>query len=357
MYVLGVETSCDETACAVVQNGKKILSNIVASSLEDHKPYGGIIPEIACRSHVEFMVAVLERALKKARLCYEDIGLISVTNGPGLPGSLLVGLATAKALSFAKKIPLLGVDHLQAHLYACLMRPRPPRFPLVGMVVSGGHTSIFNIEAVDRFKKIAETQDDACGEAFDKVAKMLGLGYPGGPLIERRARAGNPKAFSFPPPIAHPHSLNFSFSGIKTAVLYKIKELQGMQIQPKGKRRPKDAIPPKPLRPSVIDDLCASFQKVVIETLMQRAQLACERFCANTLLLGGGVVSNQALREEFQKRFQRAGLGVLFPPKGLSLDNAAMVAGLGYQLFRKGSRSSLDLACEPLGANYSAAQN
>jgi len=356
MLVLGIETSCDETAASVVKDGQKILSNVVATSLEDHKRYGGVVPEIACRSHVESIAPVLEEALKTAGISYEAIQLISATNGPGLPGSLLVGVSTAKALSFAKGIPFIGVDHLQAHLYACLMRPDPPSFPLVGMVVSGGHTGLYWMKDVHRFKRIAETQDDACGEAFDKVAKVLGLGYPGGPLVEKRAKEGNPKAFSFPPPRLNEKSLDFSFSGIKTAVLYKVKELQRVQgtgCRVQGGEFRKAFLNPKPstLNPRLINDICASFQQVVIETLIRHALLACRRFHTRHLLVGGGVIANQKLRREFKKQFQREGLQVFFPPKGLSLDNAAMVAGLGYHLYRRGIRSSLDLPCNPLGAN------
>lgn len=334
MLVLGIETSCDETACSVVRDGRRILSNVVATSLEEHKRYGGVVPEIACRSHVEFMAPVLSEALKRAGISYEAIELISATQGPGLPGSLLVGFSTAKALSFARGIPFVGVDHLQAHLYACLMGPDPPSFPLVGMVISGGHTGLYWMEDVHRFRRIAETQDDACGEAFDKVAKILGLGYPGGPLIERYAALGDPKRFSFPPPRLNEKSLDFSFSGIKTAVLYKVRDL--------GKGS---------LSPSMIHDLCAGFQKVVVETLVRHALLAVQRHEARSLLVGGGVTANQALRREFRRRFRENRLRVVFPPKGLSLDNAAMVAGLGYELYQRGMRSPLHLTCEPLGVN------
>ncbi len=338
MLALGVESSCDETACAVVENGKKILSNVIASSLEEHRPYGGVIPEIACRSHVESMMPVLEKSLHEAGVSFGDMDLIAATCGPGLPGSLLVGLSTAKAISFARGIPLIGVDHIQAHLYACLMRPRAPSLPVLGLVVSGGHTSLFHIQKVDRFKRIAETQDDACGEAFDKVAKILGLGYPGGPEIEKRAALGDPKAFSFPPPRLNATSLDFSFSGIKTAVLYQVKEL----VQSKKYNV---------LPPSMVNDICASFQRVVIETLMRHALSACRQYQCRTLVVGGGVTANQALRRSFEKRFREEGLRVFFPPKGLSLDNAAMVAGLGTRLYQKGFRSSLDLGCYPLGVN------
>lgn len=274
----------------------------------------------------------------------DEIQLIASTYGPGLPGSLLVGLSTAKAISFAKDIPLIGVDHIQAHLYASLMTDRPPSFPLVGLVISGGHTSLLWMRDVHRFKRIAETQDDACGEAFDKVAKMLKLGYPGGPLIEKRSREGNPKTIPLPLPKLNETSLDFSFSGIKTAVLYKVRELekvQGTRYKVQGGNHS--------LPPSIVNDICASFQHVVIETLLRNALLACRRYHAKTLLVGGGVSANQKLRSAFQTRFRNEGLRVLFPPKGLSLDNAAMVAGLGYRLYQKGIRSSLELSCEPLG--------
>ncbi len=333
MHVLGIESSCDETACSVVRDGMEILSNVVATSLEEHRRYGGVIPEIASRSHVEWLIPVLEEALSKAELSYREIDLIAATQGPGLPGSLLVGLSAAKALSFAREIPFIGVDHLHAHLYACLMQPGPPSFPFVGMVVSGGHTALFWMEDVHRIRRIAETQDDACGEAFDKVAKILGLGYPGGPEVEKRARAGNPSRFRFPPPRVQEGSLDFSFSGIKTAVLYQVKDL------------------PKPLTEKVVQDLCAGFQETVIQTLSNHALEACRRFKAEALLVGGGVIANQALREALEKRFVKENRQVLFPPKGLSLDNAAMVAGLGYHLYRKGLHSQLDLGVEPLGVN------
>jgi len=348
MLVLGIETSCDETSCAVVKDGWEILSNVVTSSLEEHKPYGGVIPEIACRSHVESITPVLEASLKKAHATYQDIDLIAATSGPGLPGSLLVGVSTAKALSFARRIPWVGVDHLQAHLYACLMKPERPVFPLVGMVVSGGHTTLFEIKEFHEFRRIADTEDDACGEAFDKVAKILGLGYPGGPLIEQRAKKGNPKAFQFPPPRLDETSLHFSFSGIKTAVLYQVKRLQGEDVRG---ARAYQASRQKPLAPSLVNDIAASFQEVVIATLVEQALRACRVLRAETLVVGGGVIANQKLREAFLKRFREEQLTVLFPPKGLSLDNAAMVAGLGYQLYQRGFRSSLDLACSPLGMN------
>ena len=331
MLILGIETSCDETACAVVEDGVRIRVNVVASSLKEHRPYGGVIPEIACRSHVESILPVVDQALREAGIGFSDLGLLAATEGPGLVGALLVGLTVAKTLSFSHQIPFVGVDHIEAHLYACLMREPAPHFPFLGLVVSGGHTSLYEVSDFDRFRLIGQTRDDACGEAFDKVAKILGLGYPGGPVIEQRSREGNPRVFSFPTPLLKDHPFDFSFSGIKTAVLYKVRELE------------------KPLSSPVIDDLCASFQRVVIEGLVERSLQGCRRLGLKVLVVGGGVTANQALRTAFENRFRQEALEVYFPPRGLSLDNAAMVAGLGYQLYRKGIHSSLNLACSPLG--------
>ena len=329
MLVLGIETSCDETACAVVEDGLKIHANVVASSLKEHRPYGGVIPEIACRSHVESILPVVDQTLREAGVGFRDLGLLAATEGPGLVGALLVGMTVAKTLSFSQQIPFVGVDHIQAHLYACLMQEPAPDFPFLGLVVSGGHTNLYEVSDYDQFHLIGQTRDDACGEAFDKVAKILGLGYPGGPVIEQRSRGGNPHAFSFPTPQLKDHPFDFSFSGLKTAVLYKVRELT--------------------LSSSVIDDLCASFQRVVIEGLVERSLQTCRRLGLRALVVGGGVTANQALRAAFEGRFRQEALEVYFPPRGLSLDNAAMVAGLGYQLYRKGIHSSLDLACSPLG--------
>ena len=334
MLVLGIETSCDETACAVVENGTAILSSVVASSLEEHRPYGGVIPEIACRSHVEWILPVVDEALQKALVRLNRIDLVAATHGPGLVGALMVGVAVAKTLSLSQGIPFVGVDHVRAHLYACLMQRHAPNFPFIGLVVSGGHTSLYEVADTDRFRLIGRTLDDACGEAFDKVAKILGLGYPGGPAIERRARRGDPRAFSFPAPLLKNHPFDFSFSGLKTAVLYKVRELEKRQATSDKQQ---------------VNDICASFQRGVIEGLLERALDACRHSGLKELVVGGGVTANRALRTAFETRFRGEGLSVHFPPKGLSLDNAAMVAGLGYRLYRKGIRCGLELECLPLG--------
>lgn len=336
MLVLGIETSCDETACAVVEGGVGIRANVVASSLKEHRPYGGVIPEIACRSHVESVLPVVDQALSEAGVGLRDIGLLAATNGPGLAGALMVGVTVAKTLSFSQRIPFVGINHIQAHLYACLMRDPAPAFPFLGLVVSGGHTSFYEVLDYHRFRLMGQTRDDACGEAFDKAAKILGLGYPGGPAVEQRAREGNPRAFSFPTPQLKDHPFDFSFSGLKTAVLYKVRDLRRGEGE-------------TPLPPSVINDLCASFQQVVIEGLLERSLQGCRRLGVKVLVVGGGVTANRALRAAFESRFKGETLEVYFPPAGLSLDNAAMVAGLGYRLYRKGIHSPLDLACFPIG--------
>ena len=322
MNVLGIETSCDETSVAVVRDGKKILSCETISSLKFHKKYGGIIPEIASRMQLETITQISSVALKEAHIKLKDIDLVSVTSGPGLLGSLLIGISFAKALSFTLNIPLLGVDHVHSHVYANFLNSGKVQLPFVALVVSGGHTSLFFIEDFDKIKILGETQDDACGEAFDKVAKILQLGYPGGPHVEKLAKEGNPKQLKF-----HcsgtKNPLEFSFSGIKTAVLYISRD--------------------KNLKPSEKRDIAASFQEAVIDTLIQKSFLACKLKKVNRLVVGGGVVANSRLREKFFEAAKKENLNCYFPPKELCMDNAAMVAGFGYRLFKKGFVSGLDL--------------
>jgi N6-L-threonylcarbamoyladenine synthase len=334
MYVLGIETSCDETAAAVVKDGRRILSNVVASSLKFHKKYGGIVPEIAFRMQLETITQVVESAIKEARLKLKDIDLISVTHGPGLLGSLLIGISFAKAVSLTAGIPLLGVDHLLSHIYANFLENKSNiPSPCVALVISGGHTSLFYIADFTRIKLLGSTLDDACGEGFDKVAKILRLGYPGGPLIERLSKKGNPRKIRFQ--CSNTDSpLNFSFSGIKTAVLYQTKP-----CLPAGRDH-------RPHRPKAKDwkaDLAASFQEAVIDTLIKKSFLACRMKKIKTLVIGGGVAANNRLRERFFQAAKENQIKCFFPPGELCLDNAAMVAGLGYQLFKKGRVSDLSL--------------
>jgi N6-L-threonylcarbamoyladenine synthase len=336
--VLGIETSCDETAAAVVRAPGEILSNEISSSLKLHKKYGGVIPEIASRMQLELICGVVDYALKKAKVRNKDIGLISVTSGPGLMGSLVVGISFAKALSLALGVPLLGINHLNSHIFANFLISRTNQakgkkltrvpdlvksLPFVALVASGGHTSLMYLRDVEKIEIIGSTQDDACGEAFDKVAKILGLGYPGGPIIERLARNGNPNRIKFNCSNTD-RPLDFSFSGIKTAVLYAVK----------GRRLAQDET----------KDIAASFQEAVCDTLVRKSLLACRLKKTNRLFIGGGVVANNRLREKFCAQMQKEKIEIHFPAPRLCTDNAGMVAGLGYLLFKKGYRDNLDLS-------------
>lgn len=322
MITLGIETSCDETSAAVVKDGCKVLANEVVSSLKFHKKYGGVIPEIASRLQLETISEVTQSAIEEARVKLKDIDLISVTSGPGLLGSLLVGISFAKVLSFSLNIPLLGVNHVHSHFYANFLNRENIKLPFVALVVSGGHTSLFYLSDFDKIELLGLTSDDACGEAFDKVAKILNLGYPGGPLIEKLALKGDPKSIKFNC-YGSKNGLDFSFSGIKTAVLYCVNN--------------------KKISISKKQDICASFQDAVVDTLVKKAVLACKSKKANRLLLGGGVVANNYLREKFTQAAVDYNLNCYFPVKEFCMDNAAMVAGLGSQLFRKGHKSDLYL--------------
>jgi len=339
MYVLGIETSCDETSAAIVKDGREILSNEVSSSLKFHQRYGGIVPEIASRMQLETITAVTDSAIKEAWVKLKDIGLISVTSGPGLLGSLLVGISFAKSISLSLGIPLLGLNHLYSHIYAGFLNGIDIQLPFVALVVSGGHTSLFYVEDFDQIKLLGSTQDDACGEAFDKVAKILGLGYPGGPIIEQLARKGNPRKIKFSCSNTK-NPLDFSFSGIKTAVLYYVRRFTSSPVrQLKNRQTGKQAN-------RQTKDIAASFQETVIEALIKKSLLACKIKKTNRLVIGGGVSANSKLRENFYASAKKIKVKVYFPPKELCLDNAAMVAGLGHRLFKKGYRSNLDLSAD-----------
>lgn len=324
MDILGIETSCDETAAAVVRDGKRVLSNVVVSSLKEHARYGGIIPEIASRRQLEFINAVTEQSLSKAGVRLRDIDAFAVTVRPGLIGSLLVGVSFARAVSFATGKPLIDVDHIRAHAYANFLEfpgagegggeaQTKPRLPAAALVVSGGHTNLYCIKAFNRFRLLGQTLDDAAGEAFDKVAKILGLGYPGGPWIDRLAQKGRNTAVRFRC-AALPNTYNFSFSGIKTAVLYYCRERK------KGRRVP-------------INEVAYAFQDSIVDILTKKCLMACQRLKTKTLLVGGGVAVNSALRRRLNTEAHRHGINVWFPPLSLCTDNAAMIAGLGYHLF------------------------
>lgn len=325
MIVLGIESTCDETACAIVRGGREILSNVIASQIDLHKEYGGVVPELACRRHIDLMMPVIDQALTQAQMKLSNIDLIAVAHGPGLIGALLIGLNTAKALAFALQKPFIGVNHVEAHLYAALMsQPYPVNFPCLGVVLSGGHTSLVLTREVGVYELIGQTVDDAIGEAFDKVAKLLGLPYPGGPPIEQLAKKGDAQKYSFKGGRVKESPFNFSFSGLKTAVLYAIKRLPQLADQEKA-------------------DLAASFQRAALEDVVKKTMMAAKKYDIHTIIFGGGVTNNLSLRELFEKE-NPANYQFLWPSFGLSLDNAAMIAGLGYHLFQiKGEGDDFNL--------------
>jgi len=327
MLVLGIETSCDETGASVVKDARHVISNTVASSLEFHKRYGGVVPEIATRYHLEVIDYVVKDSLRSAGITLEDLGLVAVTQGPGLVGSLLVGISFAKSLGYCLGIPVVGVNHLWAHIYSGFIGRAKIKFPLMGLVVSGGHTSLVLCEDIGRFRLLGQTRDDAMGEAFDKVAKILGLGYPGGPAIEKAAQRGDPDAVKFTLPYLGDDSYDFSFSGIKTAVLYHVK----------GRK----------LTSAMTADIAASFQKAAIGAIVERSISACGKKGIDRLIVGGGVSANRLLRDELSEAGAREGIEVIFPPMRLSLDNGAMIASTGYLLYKKGKRLETALTAKP----------
>ncbi|MGH7198350.1 MAG: tRNA (adenosine(37)-N6)-threonylcarbamoyltransferase complex transferase subunit TsaD [Candidatus Omnitrophota bacterium] len=336
MITLGIETSCDETSVAVLKDGREILSNVIFSSLKEHKAFGGVVPEIASRAQLETVLACLDVAMKKARVTLENLDLIAVTQGPGLMGSLLVGLSAAKALAFSLKKPLVGVDHVIAHAYSGFLSDPSIRFPCLGLVISGGHTLLVKMTSPSRVKILGRTIDDAAGEAFDKVAKILGLGYPGGPEIDRLSRGQDTNRSYFTRPFLSNDSLNFSFSGIKTAVFYKVEKLKKKKL----------------LTNSAKKAVCAGFQEAVCDVLVKKSLRAAKAHGLGTLVVGGGVSANSRLREKLKKAAAGEGITVVFPPLAFCQDNAAMIAGLGTALYEEGRRDTLDLSSYPDFSKY-----
>jgi N6-L-threonylcarbamoyladenine synthase len=331
MIVLGIETTCDETSCSIVKDGNEILSNAITSQIDMHSIYGGVVPELSCRKHVDVIIPVLKQSLEEANTRLEEIDLIAVAYGPGLIGALLIGVNTAKALSLALDRPFIGVNHVEAHLYAAIMSQKTPvKFPCLGVVLSGGHTALVLMKDIGSYQLIGETVDDAIGEAFDKVAKQLGLYYPGGPQIEALALKGNPLRFPFKPGRVKEKPLHFSFSGLKTAVLYTLKGQNSVMTAPLA------------LTEENIQDVAASFQHAAFTDIVDKSTLAAEKYGCRTLVFGGGVTNNRQLRKMMSEKASH--LETLWPPSGLSLDNAAMIAGLGYHRFlRKGCGDTMDL--------------
>lgn len=330
MIVLGIESTCDETGCSIVRDGREILSNVVASQVELHEKFGGVVPELACRRHVDAMIPVIDEALKKADLTLDAIDLIAVANAPGLIGAVLIGVNAAKALSIALGKPLIGINHVEAHLYAAIMsHQQETLFPAMGVVLSGGHTSLVLMKDIGDYLLIAETIDDAIGEAFDKVAKIMGLPYPGGPQIERLAKEGNPHSYPLKAGRVKGRPLAFSFSGLKTAVLY---SLRGQDL---SNERTKE------LTHIEKCNMAATFQRIAIEDVIDKALKAADMCKCETLIFGGGVTNNLHLREMFAIKAKEKKL--LWPLAGLTLDNAAMIAGLAYHQYHSRGPDTLAL--------------
>lgn len=374
MFVLGIESSCDETSAAVVEDGERILSNVVASQILTHERFGGVVPELASREHLRKISPVVEEALRRAELPAPRIDAIAVTEGPGLIGSLLVGLVYAKALARALDKPLVGVNHLEGHIHSAWLENKMMRragrtvaeasFPNVTLVVSGGHTSLYRVwmeteHAADVFfyRQLGQTRDDAAGEAFDKVAKLLALGYPGGPVVDKLARFGDPHAFKFGAIKMKGNPFDFSFSGLKTAVLYRVRgsDLAAEAVLRDEWRKSKGRATADEIReqcsPSTLN-LIASFQEAVVRDLTERTLQGAEQECVNSIFVTGGVACNSLLRERFEATACGAGFGVFFPSPALSTDNAAMIAAAGYYKLRLGERAGVSLTAHaslPLG--------
>ena len=333
MYFLALETSCDETAAAVFTDQLEILSNVVASQTALHSPFGGVVPEIAARAHLRQMLPVIEEALKRAKITLQEVNAIAVHNSPGLVGALLIGVSTAKMLALALEVPLLGVNHVASHIYAARIAAGRDIFPCVGFVISGGHTSLFKCDNPLSLELIGATRDDAAGEAFDKVAAILGLGFPGGPALEREASTGNPKTYRFPRSLLKEANLDFSFSGLKTAVLYTVHGQDVAKAEPP---------PPGEIRANI----AASFQQAVVEVLTAKARLALQQTGLTRLAVGGGVTANKVLRSALEAMTKHEGYELFIPPMSLCTDNAAMAA-LAVEKWRAGQFAALDLDAEP----------
>ncbi len=342
-YILGVESSCDETSCAVVADGREVLSNVVASQIELHARFGGVVPEIASRAHVEAVNTVIAETLHKSGIAPADLTAVAVTHEPGLIGSLLVGLMAAKTLAWVWDKPLIGVNHVYAHAYSPRLNAEPIEYPAAALVCSGGHTALYRCRSPIELELLGTTIDDAAGEAFDKVASILDLGFPGGPLLDKAARGGNPKAVEFPRSLLHGESLDFSFSGIKTAVLYHVNG------QPGVLRRQPQAAPAAAskgianLSPQEIADIAASFQAAVVDVLRIKVRRAVRLIGAKTIVVGGGVSANSALRAGLGELAKKLRCTLRLPELKHCVDNGAMIAGLGYHYLQAGKLADISL--------------
>lgn len=329
ILILAIESSCDETAASVVRNGREVLSNIISSQIELHTIYGGVVPEIASRKHIEKINQVIEQALMDAGVTLQDITAIAVTYGPGLVGALLVGVSAAKAISFAAGIPLIGVHHIEGHISANFIENKELEPPFICLVVSGGHTHLVKVTDYGVYEILGRTRDDAAGEAFDKVARAIGLGYPGGPKIDRTAKEGNPQAIAFPRARVNGAEYDFSFSGLKSAVLNYLNgcQMKGIAIS--------------------VPDVAASFQKAVVDVLVEHSMAAAEQYALNKFAIAGGVASNSELRTAMEKACKEKGISFYYPSSVYCTDNAAMIGTAGYYEYLKGTRHGLDLNAIP----------
>lgn len=327
--ILGIESSCDETAAAVVVNGRKVLSNIIATQMKLHAEYGGVVPEIASRKHVEAVIPVIDKALKEASISFHEVDAIAVTYGPGLVGALLVGLTAAKAIAFALGKPLVAVNHIDGHICANYITHGELKPPFICLVASGGHSHVVHIEDYRKPVILGRTRDDAAGEAFDKIARVLGLGYPGGPMVEKKAAAGNSEAFKFPRVKFHDEPYDFSFSGLKTAVINTVHQFE----------QKKEKIP--------IEDICASFQKAAVDVLVDHTMEAVRNTSSDVVCLAGGVAANSFLRASFDKACMENGVRLYYPPLQLCTDNAAMIASAGYYAWLQKDFAGGDLNAVP----------
>lgn len=327
--ILAIESSCDETSAAVVVNGREVLSNIISSQIDIHQKFGGVVPEVASRKHIEAISAVVQEALDEANLTFQDIDAVGVTYGPGLVGALLVGLQYAKSLAYSLNIPLIGVNHIEGHISANFIEYKELEPPFVTLVVSGGHTFVVHMKGYGDFEVMGETRDDAAGEAFDKVARALGLGYPGGPKIDKIAKEGNENAIKFPRANFHEESLDFSFSGIKSSVLNYLNKMEMKNEEVN------------------VADTAASFQKAVVDVLVDNAIKACKIKKVDKIAIAGGVAANSALREAMIKAGEQNNIKVLFPPMVLCTDNAAMIGSAAYFEYLNGRISDLTLNAIP----------
>lgn len=329
MLTLAIETSCDETSCAVIKDGREVLSNIISSQIDIHRKFGGVVPEIASRKHIESIDPIIQEALDKADIGFSDIDLIGVTQGPGLVGALLIGISTAKALAYGLDIPIIGVNHIQGHVCANYIEHKDLEPPFTCLIVSGGHTYLVQANSYTDYELIGRTRDDAAGEAFDKVARALGLPYPGGPVIDKLAETGNKEAIDFPRVLLEPKSYDFSFSGLKTAVLNYLN-----QARQKGEE-------------IIIEDVAASFQQAVLDVLVDKSfRLASERK-SNKIVIAGGVASNQGLRDMMEERGKKENIEIFYPSRILCTDNAAMIGVAAYFNYKEGKESDLHLNVVP----------